>query len=956
MVMIRKNNLLAFAASLAVVLSLISLILLIKTTSTQQRNLLEEAAYRGIERGLIREEERMGSVARDFAWWDDTISNSIISPNMNWVEKNLGNYLHKNFNIQYLSVLTPEFLPLYQFTRSRLSNIPLELPKALNTLLKDAANREYISDDDGPSIASGIVEIHGKVMIVAASRLMQEDDEFDLESHGDYILLLGQELNGPLLERIKYDLNLDELNVAPLVQENDHHNHDGVWFNVLDIHKKQVAHLDIKVPVPEQSISIALYVALIILGLSSILTLVIAFRTIRTLKERNETNATLLKEVSTRKKAEFELSNLQKGLKDEVVERTQQLADEQSRLLSIFNASADGIITINSSKVIESLNPAVTIMLGYSESELINKPIKFFLSPQSYADYVKLMGRCKLDSQSSLSCHLEVYHKGGKCFIVDLSIAPIQGQAEKFVSVMRDISDHVQLERAREDAIDELRDVIETAAEGFVRFDNLNVITEVNDAFCQMLGIQKEDILQKEFRSLVHPDYLEIFDSHEPIGNPSALRSYELKLKTSIGEGYFFLKTTTIVSNQTNSLSYFAFVSDITETYRYQDKLRTAIEEAERANLAKSEFLSSMSHELRTPLNAILGFTQLLENSRKDPLSDRQKVQVNHILMGGRHLLSLVNDVLDLARIEVGEVSLSLERIEPLRVLNDCIDLVRGLADAKEITLKTIQRDEELPSILADYTRLKQTLINLINNGIKYNQPNGLVEVELSSSGNYLRFSVRDTGIGISEDQQANLFKPFSRLGNENSDIEGTGIGLIITRKLVEQMGGEIGFKSETGVGSVFWITIPIATNLNGTLELEDNIEKNIKKRTRAQDLKQILYIEDNPANQELMQFLLDDDDRYQLVLSSTAEDGIEYAIKEKPDFIFMDINLPGMSGLDALVILKSNESTSNIPIVAISANAMESMKEKGLEKGFDHYLTKPIDLKLLLSTLDSYF
>ncbi len=377
--------------------------------------------------------------------------------------------------------------------------------------------------------------------------------------------------------------------------------------------------------------------------------------------------------------------------------------------------------------------------------------------------------------------------------------------------------------------------------------------------------------------------------------------------------------------------------------------LRHAREEADRANRAKSDFLSSMSHELRTPLNAILGFAQLLAHSRKEPLSDRQAAQVGHILAGGKHLLNLINDVLDLARVETGKILLSLEPLETRGLLDDCLMLTRRLGEATGITVIDGTGGMALPSLFVDQTRAKQVLLNLLSNAVKYNRPNGTVRLSAQAdSDGRLRLSVTDTGYGIPADRRGELFQPFSRLGQELGEIEGTGIGLTITRKLATEMGGDVGVSSEEGVGSTFWVSLP-TTNGHAHVVTVGDEGGSRAFRTGGLDgagdgaLRHVLYVEDNRANRALMAQAMEDVDYIRLTMAATAEDGLRLALEERPDVILMDINLPGMDGFEALSVLRDRPRTRAIPVIALTANAMLETLGRGRAAGFAAYLTKPV-------------
>ena len=377
-------------------------------------------------------------------------------------------------------------------------------------------------------------------------------------------------------------------------------------------------------------------------------------------------------------------------------------------------------------------------------------------------------------------------------------------------------------------------------------------------------------------------------------------------------------------------------------------ELASARDQAEKANLAKSDFLSSMSHELRTPLNAILGFAQLLANSRKAPLNDRQQRQVNQIEKSGHHLLGLINEVLDLAKIEAGHLQLSLETLSLSGLIEDARDTMAGIAETAGITLTATPPDPDL-GVIADYTRTKQVLLNLLSNAIKYNREAGQVALHVQRRDSRVRITVSDTGHGIPEERQAELFEPFQRLTAEHSTIEGTGIGLAITRELVEHMQGSIGVDSRPAVGSDFWFELPLARDGATALPEASSAPRTVSPRHAGQRL---LYIEDNPANQRLMKDIIADREDLRLEVASSAEVGLELIRHRTPDLVLMDLNLPGMDGYQALATLRQSPTLAALPVVALSANAMTRDQQRGQQAGFDAYLTKPLDIDTLLETL----
>lgn len=392
-------------------------------------------------------------------------------------------------------------------------------------------------------------------------------------------------------------------------------------------------------------------------------------------------------------------------------------------------------------------------------------------------------------------------------------------------------------------------------------------------------------------------------------------------------------------------------VQDVTERVEFEQDLIRFSEEAERANRAKSDFLSSMSHELRTPMNAILGFAQLMEYDPDLPETHRDNVR--EVLGAGRHLLELINEVLDLAKVESGHINLSLEPIEVCSVVDECLALVEPLADARGIRLS--HRGLKGAAVRADRMRLKQALLNLLSNAIKYNREAGAARIEVLRVGeDRLQIRVIDTGPGIPSGRLQELFLPFHRLVAGHEGIEGTGIGLAITRRIVEMMGGAVGVESEPGAGSTFWIELPVESMADTTAGPGRGPAPAAHAGAHAQGLQHtVLYIEDNPSNLKLVAQILGHRPHIQLLTAHTPELGLELARARLPDLILLDINMPGMDGYQVLSVLKSDARLKAVPVVAVTANAMPHEVERGRGAGFAEYLTKPIEIAGLFAALD---
>jgi len=429
---------------------------------------------------------------------------------------------------------------------------------------------------------------------------------------------------------------------------------------------------------------------------------------------------------------------------------------------------------------------------------------------------------------------------------------------------------------------------------------------------------------------------------------------YELTYICKDGSRFPATVSITALRDEANEIiGYLLIGTDNSVRKRFESELNAAMEAADSANRAKSDFLSSMSHELRTPLNAILGFAQLLESGEPAPTAIHKR-NIGQILKAGWYLLELINEVLDLAIIESGKFTLSKEPVSVAEVLAECRAMVEPQARDRNIAMSFPAPLLRPCYISADRIRVKQVLINLLFNAIKYNRPDGRVTVDfVEVAGSRLRISVRDTGAGLPPEQLAQLFQPFNRLGQDAGTEQGTGIGLVVTKRLVEVMGGAIGVESTVGDGSIFWVELELVSAPQLTPADDEHHPSALRAPHADAPLRTLLYVEDNPANLELVEQLVARRADLRLLSAADGRLGLEYARASLPAVILMDINLPGISGTEAMKILRADPATAHIPIIALSANAVPRDIQQALDAGFFNYITKPIMVPQFMDALD---
>ena len=636
------------------------------------------------------------------------------------------------------------------------------------------------------------------------------------------------------------------------------------------------------------------------------------------------------------------------------------LRESAARMRAIIENSGEGIVTIDDKGLIEMFNPAAERMFGYAASEVTGKNVSLLNPPDERRQHEEYVDNSDLHAPRIINQAraLTGSRKDGTTFPLELNVSPMNvGGKQMFVGIMHDISERHEFQEQLKQSEKRFQQSQAFANIGTWDTELATGHQHWSEQVAPMLGLEAgiQESTYDTFIAAVHPDDRAMVEDSAR-ACVEGKREFAIEHRVVWPDGtvrWMYQQGDAVRADDGTPLRMMGVAQDITARKEAAEELRVAKEQAYIANKAKSEFLSSMSHELRTPMNAILGFGQMLEYNAKEPLTKAQKSCVDHILQGGRHLLNLINQVLDLAKIEAGKIEVSLEDVFPASVLDECLSLVQTMAEERGIKITAPKPGSEKAMIRADHTRSKQILLNLLSNAIKYNRDGGTVNVTFTeSAGGMLRTSVADTGHGVPEDKRDKLFQPFSRLGAEASGIEGTGIGLAVTKQLAEFMGGRIGVQSVPEKGSTFWFELPLSRGKAGGGAAAGGGPAAAIPHWTTKATATLLYVEDNPANLELMELIVSRIDGLSLISAATAEIGLELARTRLPDVIVLDINLPGMNGIEALKELRKGPETADIPIFALSAAATRKDIENGIEAGFRRYMTKPMQVEEVVDAI----
>ncbi|MEY2575682.1 MAG: hypothetical protein QOF80_1169 [Verrucomicrobiota bacterium] len=625
-----------------------------------------------------------------------------------------------------------------------------------------------------------------------------------------------------------------------------------------------------------------------------------------------------------------------------------ELAPDDAIFRELFEGAPIGMALLALDERFLRVNASFCRMVGYSNEELRQRTAEGI----TFADDIETgrqLAQSLVQGTARFTGDKRYIHKNGEILWVSRTASIIrdeQGEPRHFLLMVEDISERkaseAALEKSRRDlqaALVANQLVMDNSQDVICTIDEQGCFLSVNAACEELWGYEAVELIGRRYIDFVFPD-------DRPMTDAAAKGMLETGKVTDFVNRYVRKDGTLVdvlwsVTWSAKDRIMFCVAHDVTDRARIEKALREAKEEADRANHAKSDFLSRMSHELRTPLNSILGFGQLLD--RQSP-TETQRPRIRYILSAGRHLLNLINEVLDISRIEAGTLQLSVEPVCLEEAIGEALDLMRPLAAERTIVLASNCSADTATYVLADRQRLKQVLLNLLSNAVKYTAVKGCVTVSFADSGKDLtRISVRDTGAGIPVDKLARLFTPFDRLGAERSSVEGTGLGLALCQRLVHAMNGSIGVNSTLGSGSVFWLDLPHTQSPLQTLSVTRGAST--AELQLAEEARRILYIEDNFSNVTLVDQMLAERPALELMTAMQGRVGLELARQHSPDLILLDLHLPDMPGWQVLAQLKADQLTRDVPVVVISADATSPQIKRLLSAGARAYLTKPIDI-----------
>jgi PAS domain S-box-containing protein len=644
-----------------------------------------------------------------------------------------------------------------------------------------------------------------------------------------------------------------------------------------------------------------------------------------------------------------------------------ELSAAEARLRAIVDSAMDAVVVADTDSIVVEWNQHAETIFGWSAAEAIGKSLTELIIPPRYREpHMRGMQRYLATGEGPiLNRRIEIaaLRRDGREFPVELAITPVRsGDQTLFTAFVRDVSEQKnaeeqlreseqrdQLIRTMELERSRLSILFEQAPAFIALLRGPDHVVELTNARYDQLTAHRATVgrpIRESLPELATQGFVDLLDRVYETGEAYVGQGSRLLLRHDAAEPeerYLNFVYQPFIGPDGTVSGIFVHGVDVSDLVR-------ARQEAEALNRAKSEFLSRMSHELRTPLNAILGFGQLLEHD----LDDREnRDSVDQILRAGQHLLTLIDEVLDIARIEAGHISLSVEPVSVDIVVRESVDLVRLMADKQGVTLHAEDALAAQHFVRADHQRLKQVLLNLLSNAIKYNRGGGSVTVSWESGPQErLRIIVRDSGRGIAAGKLERLFTPFDRLDAEQTDVEGTGLGLALSKGLIEAMGGRLGVESVEDQGSSFWVDLPVASAPRETLSSAGRRRTGVLKG-KGERTHTVLLVEDNLANVRLIERLLQRRPQIKLITAMQGRLGFELAREHRPDLILLDVNLPDITGDKVLLQVREDTALRHIPVIMISGDAIPSQVERSLELGAQAYITKPFDIHEFLRILD---
>ena len=642
------------------------------------------------------------------------------------------------------------------------------------------------------------------------------------------------------------------------------------------------------------------------------------------------------------------------GVWADITSRRRAEADLRSHELAV-NSITDVVSVIDRDERYLLVNDAWCRAARVPREQALGRLIDDVLSERVSEERLQAVRECITSGRTRRARGPDLGGRQEGC-IVDTTYFPHpdeQGQVQQVVMVSRDVTEQERSRAALVASEAEQRALLGNFPGYISRLDAHDVYTYVNQPLARLIGQLPEAITGHSITQVLgaaRAENLRPLLARARAGEPVM---YEHRVQPAGGGPLIDLQVHMVpgADPQSGEAVIYGFTLDVTQRRAAEEALVAARDEAERANRAKSQFLSQMSHELRTPLNAILGFGQLLGSDPRASLPEHQQAWLREMLRGGEHLLSLINEILDLGRIEAGEVQLQTVPVALATLVDECLGLVQALAQGRGMKLHGSPPGLQIVHVQADRRRLKQVLLNLLANALKYNRAGGEVAVLWRDEGAWLWLGVQDNGRGLSEDEQQRLFMPFERLDATHSGVEGTGIGLALSRRLVQAMGGSIGVDSKPGAGSLFWLRLPqvSAAEMAATPAYRSGSSGSANPQAA---LRTVLYIEDNAVNVVLMEAMLARLPGVRLLSAATPTAGLRLAAEHALALVLLDIHLPEMDGFAVLARLRKMPATATVPVVAVSANALPEDIEHARAAGFTAYLTKPLSLETLLSTV----